>query len=134
MKNQNNDNREQIKKGKNIDTEKKNSAKEKFLSVFSNYSMIIILAFVLVIFQILTKGVLFRPLNITNLILQNSHIIVLSIGMLLVVLLGHVDLSVGSIVAVVGAISSILIIKYEMNPILGIILCLLIGALIGAWN
>ncbi len=129
-----NDKKEQIKVEDNIDIKKKNSVKEKLLNVFSNYSMIIILAFVLIIFQILTQGVLFRPLNITNLILQNSHIIVLSIGMLLVVLLGHVDLSVGSVVAVVGAVASIIMIKYHVNPILGVIISLAIGALIGAWN
>ncbi|MDO5026897.1 MAG: sugar ABC transporter permease [Tissierellia bacterium] len=129
-----NEKNEQIKVEDNIDFKKKNSIKEKLLNIFSNYSMIIILAFVLIIFQILTKGVLFRPLNVTNLILQNSHTIVLSIGMLLVVLLGHVDLSVGSVVAVVGAVASIIMIKYHVNPILGVIISLAIGALIGAWN
>ena len=45
----------------------------------------------------MTDGIFWRPLNITNLVLQNSHILVLAAGMLLVVLLGHVDLSVGSV-------------------------------------
>lgn len=54
--------------------------------------------------------------------------------MLLVVLLGDVDLSVGSAVALIGALSSIIIIKHNIPAGLGIVICLLIGALIGAWN
>lgn len=110
------------------------STKEKFLSILSNYSMVIVLFLSMIIFQIATEGVFLKPLNITNLILQNSHILVLSIGMLLVVLLGDVDLSVGSSVALIGAISSILIVKYNVPTGLGILICLIIGALIGAWN
>lgn len=121
-------------KEKNIDVEKQKSMKEKILNVFSNYSMVIVLCLSLVIFQIATEGVFLKPLNITNLILQNSHILVLSIGMLMVVLLGDVDLSVGSLVALIGAISSILIIKHNIPTFLGVIICLLLGALIGAWN
>lgn len=119
---------------KNIDVAKQKSMKEKILNVLSNYSMVIVLCLSLIIFQIATEGVFLKPLNITNLILQNSHILVLSIGMLMVVLLGDVDLSVGSLVALIGAISSILIIKHNIPTILGIIICLLLGALIGAWN
>lgn len=121
-------------KENNVDVVKKNSVKEKILNIFSNYSMVIVLFLSLIIFQIATDGVFMKPLNITNLILQNSHILVLSIGMLMVVLLGDVDLSVGSLVALIGAISSILIIKYNIPTILGVIICLLLGALIGAWN
>lgn len=119
---------------KNIDVAKEKSMKEKILNLFSNYSMVIVLFLSLVIFQIATEGVFMKPLNITNLILQNSHILVLSIGMLMVVLLGDVDLSVGSLVALIGAISSIIIIKYNVPTILGVIICLFLGALIGAWN
>jgi len=121
-------------KENNVDVVKKSSVKEKILNIFSNYSMVIVLFLSLIIFQIATDGVFMKPLNITNLILQNSHILVLSIGMLMVVLLGDVDLSVGSLVALIGAISSILIIKYNIPTILGVIICLLLGALIGAWN
>ena len=118
----------------NIDIKKRNSTKEKILHILSNYSMVIVLCLSLIFFQIATEGVFLKPLNITNLILQNSHILVLSIGMLLVVLLGDVDLSVGSAVALIGALSSIIIIKHNIPAGLGIVICLLIGALIGAWN
>ncbi|WP_314061466.1 multiple monosaccharide ABC transporter permease [uncultured Vagococcus sp.] len=108
--------------------------KEKAVEIFSKYSMVIILVFLLVAFQLLTDGIFWRPLNITNLVLQNSHILVLSAGMLLVVLLGHVDLSVGSVMAFVGAIAGYLMVNFKMSPLLAVPICLLMGAVIGAWQ
>lgn len=98
------------------------------------YSMIIALIFIMLLFQILTDGILLKPLNITNLILQNSYILVLAIGMVLVIITGHIDLSVGSIAAFVGAIAGILMVTYEMPTFLAVIISLLIGAIIGAWQ
>ena len=98
------------------------------------YSMIIALVFIMVLFQILTDGLLLKPLNITNLILQNSYILVLAIGMVLVIITGHIDLSVGSIAAFVGAISAILMVNYEIPTFLAVIISLVVGAIIGAWQ
>ncbi len=98
------------------------------------YSMIIALIFIVVLFQLLTGGTLLKPLNITNLILQNSYILVLAIGMVLVIITGHIDLSVGSVAAFVGAIAAILMVNLDLNPFLVIIICLLLGAIIGAWQ
>lgn len=98
------------------------------------YGMILALVFIVILFQILTDGVLLKPINITNLILQNSYILVLAIGMLLVILLGHIDLSVGSVVAFTGAMSAIFMVEMNLPVWLSIVLCLLIGALIGAWQ
>ena len=67
------------------------------------YGMLIALVAIMVFFQISTGGVLFRPVNLTNLILQNSFIVIMALGMLLVIVAGHIDLSVGSIVAFIGA-------------------------------
>lgn len=114
--------------------ERSHSLKEKALEIFSKYSMIIILAVLLVVFQLMTDGIFWRPLNITNLVLQNSHILVLAAGMLLVVLLGHVDLSVGSVMAFVGAIAGVLMVNNGISPWLAVPLCLLMGAVIGAWQ
>lgn len=114
--------------------ERSHSPKEKALEIFSKYSMIIILAVLLVAFQLMTDGIFWRPLNITNLVLQNSHILVLAAGMLLVVLLGHVDLSVGSVMAFVGAIAGVLMVNNGISPWLAVPLCLLMGAVIGAWQ
>jgi len=98
------------------------------------YGMIIALVFISVLFQILTDGILLKPLNVTNLILQNSYILVLAIGMALVIITGHIDLSVGSVAAFVGALSAIMMVNMQMNPVLAVILSLLMGALIGAWQ
>ncbi len=114
--------------------ERSHSLKEKALEIFSKYSMIIILAVLLVAFQLMTDGIFWRPLNITNLVLQNSHILVLAAGMLLVVLLGHVDLSVGSVMAFVGAIAGVLMVNNGISPWLAVPLCLMMGAVIGAWQ
>lgn len=107
---------------------------EKLLDIFSKYSMIIILIVLLIAFQMMTDGIFLRPLNITNIVLQNSHILVLAAGMLLVVLLGFVDLSVGSVMAFIGAIAGVMMVSNGMSPWLTVPLCLLIGALIGAWQ
>lgn len=112
----------------------KHSIKDKALEIFSKYSMIIILVVLLIAFQAMTDGIFWRPLNITNLVLQNSHILVLAAGMLLVVLLGHVDLSVGSVMAFVGAIAGVLMVNNGMSSWVAVPLCVLIGALIGAWQ
>ncbi|GMS48341.1 sugar ABC transporter permease [Enterococcus gallinarum] len=112
----------------------KHSIKDKALEIFSKYSMIIILVVLLIAFQAMTDGIFWRPLNITNLVLQNSHILVLAAGMLLVVLLGHVDLSVGSVMAFVGAIAGVLMVNNGMSPWVAVPLYVLIGALIGAWQ
>ena len=98
------------------------------------YGMIITLVLIMLLFQVLTDGLLLKPLNITNLILQNSYILVLAIGMLLVIITGHIDLSVGSVAAFVGAISAILMVKMQVHPAAAVIISLLIGALVGAWQ
>ncbi|MGK0466346.1 multiple monosaccharide ABC transporter permease [Clostridium sp.] len=100
----------------------------------SKYSMIIALVGIMIYFQIASEGILLKPLNITNLILQNSYILILAIGMLLVIVAFHIDLSVGSIAAVIGAFAGIMIINNNMPVPLGIGITLLIGAIIGAWQ
>lgn len=98
------------------------------------YGMVIALVLIVALFQILTGGILLRPLNITNLILQNSYILILAIGMLLVIITGNIDLSVGSIAAFVGAIGAILMVNLGCPVWIAVISSLLIGALAGAWH
>lgn len=98
------------------------------------YGMIIALISIMIFFQIMTDGILFDPLNITNMILQNSYILILAIGMLLVIVAFHIDLSVGSTVALVGAISAILAINMKVNFMLAILISLLVGGLVGAFQ
>lgn len=98
------------------------------------YSMVIALVVIMIFFQILTDGTLLKSLNITNLILQNSYILVLAVGMLLVIVAFHIDLSVGSVAALIGAISAILMVKMHVSVGLSIVISLLVGAAIGAFQ
>ncbi|MEK6220794.1 MAG: sugar ABC transporter permease [Chloroflexota bacterium] len=98
------------------------------------YGMLIALIAIMAFFQIRTEGILMKPINITNLVLQNSYIIIMALGMLLIIVSGWIDLSVGSIAAFVGAVAGVLIVKNDMNWLLAILICLFIGAIIGAWQ
>lgn len=99
------------------------------------FGMLIALVVIMVLFQILTQGILLTPQNVTNLIMQNSYVIVLAVGMLLCILSsGAIDLSVGSIVAFVGAILGKMIVERGMNTWLAILIVLLVGVLVGLWQ
>lgn len=102
-------------------------------------TMLIALAVVMVLFQVMIRltgrGSLFAPSNISNLINQNSYVVILATGMLLCILTGgNIDLSVGSIVAMVGAIAGTLIVNLKLNIYLSILICLVVGVLIGMWQ
>jgi len=94
----------------------------------------IALVVVVVLFSILTDGILLRPQNISNLIVQNGYILVLAVGMVMVIIAGHIDLSVGSVAAFVGACSGVFAVTWGLPWWLSIILSLLIGALVGVWQ
>jgi putative multiple sugar transport system permease protein len=97
--------------------------------------MIIALVVVIIFFQIVTQGVLLKPLNISNIISQNSYVLILAIGMLLCILTGgNIDLSVGSVAGFVGAVSAVFILKMDMPVIWAILISLAIGIAIGAWQ
>jgi putative multiple sugar transport system permease protein len=99
------------------------------------YAMLIALVFIMVFFQIATNGILLVPMNVTNLILQNSYVLILAIGMTLCILTGgNIDLSVGSVVAFVAAIVGKLIIEMKMDVATAIIIGLLMGVVIGVWQ
>jgi len=114
------------------------NVKEKMVKIFShgdkNYGLIIFLLFIGLLFQILTGGIIFRPLNVTNIIMQNSYVMILAIGMLLCILTGNVDLSVGSTAALISALTGVMIVVNKMDTVTAIIIALCIGAVIGAWN
>jgi putative multiple sugar transport system permease protein len=105
---------------------------EYFRKNIREYGLLIALVVIMVFFQIITGGVLFRPVNLTNLILQNSFIVIMALGMLLIIVAGHIDLSVGSIAAFIGGISAIMLVKFGWHFALVIPLCLIIGGLAGA--
>ncbi|MFC7303783.1 multiple monosaccharide ABC transporter permease [Streptomyces monticola] len=98
------------------------------------YGMLVALAFIVVLFQIWTDGTLLLPNNVSNLIQQNGYILILAMGMMIVIIAGHIDLSVGSLVAFVGAMSAVMMVKHDMPWVLALVLSLLIGAVAGAWQ
>lgn len=102
-------------------------------------TMLIVLLATMVLFQVLIsssgRGSLFAPSNISNLINQNSYVVILASGMLLCILTGgNIDLSVGSVVALVGALAGTLVVNLHWNIYLSILICLLTGLAIGAWQ
>ena len=96
----------------------------------------IYVAFVAIValFAILTDGTSLSPGNITNIVLQYSYILVLAIGMVIVIIAGHIDLSVGSVVALTGAISAVLVIQRGFPWWAGVLAALVVGVLVGAWQ
>lgn len=96
------------------------------------YGLLMSLVAIMAFFQVMTNGTLFQPLNLTNLILQNSYIIVMALGMLLVIVAGHIDLSVGSVCGFVGAVAAVLMVEYNLNFALTALICLVLGGVIGA--
>jgi putative multiple sugar transport system permease protein len=96
----------------------------------------IYIAFVVVVllFAVLTDGLSLSPGNITNIVLQYSYILVLAIGMVLVIIAGHIDLSVGSVVALTGAVSAVLVIQNDQPWWIGIVAAVGVGVLVGAWQ
>ncbi|MEU0284566.1 multiple monosaccharide ABC transporter permease [Streptomyces sp. NPDC052492] len=96
------------------------------------YGMLIALGLIVTLFAVWTDGDLLLPRNVSNLVLQNSHILILAIGMMLVIIAGHIDLSVGSLTAFVGALAAVLMVKNDMPWPLAVALCLVIGAVSGA--
>jgi putative multiple sugar transport system permease protein len=96
------------------------------------YGLMIALIVIMVLFQILTDGTLFKPLNLTNLVLQNSYIVIMALGMLLVIVAGHIDLSVGSVAGFIGALAAVLMVRTGLDFVSATLLCLLAGAAIGA--
>jgi len=94
----------------------------------------IALVAVVVLFSFTTGGILLRPQNISNLIVQNGYILVLAIGMVMVIIAGHIDLSVGSVAAFIGACSGVFAVHWGLPWWLSIALSLAIGALVGMWQ
>jgi putative multiple sugar transport system permease protein len=89
---------------------------------------------IVALFAVLTDGDLLQPQNISNIIVQNSYILILSIGMILIIIAGHIDLSVGSVVAVTGALAAVLMVNLHVPWPLALLITLIAGGLIGAWQ
>ena len=95
------------------------------------YGMLLSLAVIMLFFQYMTDGTLMQPLNLTNLLLQNSYIVIMALAMLLVIVAGHIDLSVGSVAGFIGGLAAILMVQFQWHYVPATLVCLLAGALIG---
>lgn len=96
------------------------------------YGMLLSLVAIMCFFQYMTGGTLMQPLNLTNLVLQNSYIVIMALGMLLVIVAGHIDLSVGSVCGFIGALAAVLMVNMNLHYVPATLVCLATGALIGA--
>ncbi|MFC5501906.1 multiple monosaccharide ABC transporter permease [Lysinimonas soli] len=96
--------------------------------------LFIALIVIVVFFQITTAGITLAPINVTNLVVQNSYILILAVGMVMVIIAGHIDLSVGSVVAFIGAMAGVMISEWHLSWPLAVFLCLVLGAAVGAWQ
>ncbi|WP_405662150.1 sugar ABC transporter permease [Streptomyces sp. NBC_01166] len=96
------------------------------------YGMLMALGLIVVLFAVWSGGDLLLPRNVSNLVLQNSYILILAIGMMLVIIAGHIDLSVGSLTAFIGAMSAVLMVENDLSWPLAVVLCLAIGAVAGS--
>lgn len=111
-----------------------NALKKLFGGDTRQFGMIFALVALIVLFQWLTGGITLTPGNVINLFNGNSYILILAIGMVLVIIAGHIDLSVGSVAAFVGMVVAIAMRDWDIPWFLAILLGLGLGALIGAWQ
>jgi putative multiple sugar transport system permease protein len=99
-----------------------------------DYALLGALVAIIAFFQVATHGKLLLPANVNNLISQNAYVVIIAIGMVMVIIAGHIDLSVGSLVAMIGAVSAIAVQHWHQPVWIAILLAIAIGAAIGAWQ
>jgi putative multiple sugar transport system permease protein len=98
------------------------------------YGMIVALLLLVALFQVLTNGLFLQPRNVTSLLVQNGYVLILAIGMVMVIIAGHIDLSVGSVAAFVGATVAISMQRFDIPWPLAIVLGVVVGIIVGAWQ
>ena len=109
--------------------------KVKVYEVLKKYTMVIVLVAVVVLFAVNTGVKMLLPQNVNNLIAQNAYVFVLATGMLFCILTGgNIDLSVGSVVCFIGAVGGKMMVTNGMNSYLSMLVMVLVGILIGAWQ
>lgn len=98
------------------------------------YGMMIALVVIFLVFSLLSGGKNTAAMNMNNLIMQNSYVVILAVGMLLCIITGNVDLSVGSVVAFTGALCAILVLDYKVPIPAAFAIILVAGLIIGMWQ
>lgn len=97
-------------------------------------AMVIVLLLEIILFQVLTGGTVLSAQNLQNVVSGNAYVLILAMGMVLVIIAGHIDLSVGSVAAVVGIVLAVLTTSIGLPWWVGILGGLGIGILIGLWH
>ncbi|MDO4260004.1 MAG: sugar ABC transporter permease [Actinomycetaceae bacterium] len=98
------------------------------------YGITLALIAIVIFFQVVTNGRLLRPDNVASLIGQNAYVIIMAIGMLMIIIAGHIDLSVGSLIAFIGGIMGIAMAQWNLPWHATILLALAVGLVVGAWQ
>ncbi|NHN56759.1 sugar ABC transporter permease [Calidifontibacter sp. DB0510] len=98
------------------------------------YGIIGALIAIILLFEVLTGGKLLQPDNVSSLIQQNAYVMILAIGMVMVIVAGHIDLSVGSVVAFIGGVLAIAMMDWKLPWLLAVLIGIALGAVIGAWQ
>ncbi|HEM6338836.1 multiple monosaccharide ABC transporter permease [Streptococcus sp. A34] len=107
---------------------------ESLLANSRQYGIVGALIVIIAVFQFLTGGLLLQPNTVVQLIQQNAYVVILAIGMVMVIIATHIDLSVGSLVGFIGGCVALLMQDMHVNWFLSIIIGILIGLLIGIWQ
>lgn len=108
--------------------------KDTFGGNLRQYGIVGALAVIVLLFQVLTDGKLLLPNNVASLIQQNAYVMILAIGMVIVIIAGHIDLSVGSVVAFVGGVTALLMKNQGLPWWAAVLAALVVGLLVGAWQ
>ncbi|WP_257210575.1 ABC transporter permease subunit [Actinomyces ruminis] len=98
------------------------------------YGILAALVAIIIFFQILTGGLLLAPNNVASLIQQNAYVMILAVGMVMIIIARHIDLSVGSIVGFVGGVIGLLVVNSGVPWPLAVLVAIVIGLLIGCWQ
>ena len=100
----------------------------------NKYTMIVALIVLIIFFEVASGGKMVTSSNFQNLLSGNAYVLILAIGMLMVIVVGHIDLSVGSVAGFCGMVMAIAFQKWGWPWWAAVLLGLGIGALVGAWN
>ncbi|MCL3777170.1 MULTISPECIES: multiple monosaccharide ABC transporter permease [unclassified Actinomyces] len=98
------------------------------------YGILAALVAIILLFQVLTGGLLLSPNNLASLVQQNAYVMVLAVGMVMIIIARHIDLSVGSLVGFIGGVIGLLVVNQNLPWPLVVLIAVAIGLLIGCWQ
>jgi putative multiple sugar transport system permease protein len=98
------------------------------------YGIVGALLMIVLLFQWLTDGRLLLPNNMVSLVQQNAYVMILALGMVIVIIAGHIDLSVGSIVGFIGGVIGVAMYDHGVHWFLAVLIAIALGAVVGCWQ